>query len=438
MFRIVKRLIIALSLISPSAYAQHKQLLDPNKYGDVGGSPQQTANKPEINSDQIELRNLYSLEAANRYCGTDPKWTQKDQRDLILLIEIYRKRIDSKESDKIQRQADINYENLRFNSRRCVAQVKNLFADFVILKSKMLSPFDKAPEMSSNKVMNSNSNPPGHLNEFNSIFPNGIFTKTERDCARYLVSPKEMLRDERFERVTIEGREISRYSTGGCTVRDMAGSGPSYWILADCTEEGQTSKQKYLFSTRDGKFNFGQFDELGKTWWNFCGPNKISSLNSTVTSQTSISKQVTTGARCGSSAIITAINGVNGRNAKFNAVVTKEIAEEACSCNAPGGVLKGQSLQACVRDVLKNTSSMEAQADCQLRSIRDTNGNVRMVTGKIVDGDVELVNVSTREQVEPASYTGYHATINQLSILCPAQLCLSSVPNSEQLDGCKK
>ena len=274
--------------------------------------------------------------------------------------------------------------------------------------------------------------------DFNSIFPNGIYAKTEKDCARYLANPKQMLMNERFERVTIQGKEISRYSTGGCTVRNITGADPAYIVSADCTEEGETSNQKYSFSIRNGKFNFGQFDEMGKNWWSFCSQNKPAANIEKPQSYLPSPILVTTGARCGSSAVITMIDGANGRSAKFNAVVTKEIAEEACSCNAPGGVLKGQRLQACIRDALKNTSDIEARADCQSKTIRDANGNLRMMTGKIVDDEVELIEVSTGKQVQTASYTGYNASINQLSILCPALLCLPSIPNSQQFDGCKR
>ena len=117
--------------------------------------------------------------------------------------------------------------------------------------------------------------------DFNSIFPNGIYAKTEKDCARYLANPKQMLMNERFERVTIQGKEISRYSTGGCTVRNITGADPAYIVSADCTEEGETSNQKYSFSIRNGKFNFGQFDEMGKNWWSFCSPIKPSANNAT-------------------------------------------------------------------------------------------------------------------------------------------------------------
>jgi tetratricopeptide (TPR) repeat protein len=117
--------------------------------------------------------------------------------------------------------------------------------------------------------------------DFNSIFPSGIYAKTEKDCARYLANPKQMLMNERFERVTIQGKEISRYSTGGCTVRNITGADPAYIVSADCTEEGETSNQKYSFSIRNGKFNFGQFDEMGKNWWSFCSPIKPSANNAT-------------------------------------------------------------------------------------------------------------------------------------------------------------
>ena len=318
----------------------------------------------------------------------------------------------------------------------------------IIKKLSLLNPA-YAQQQSSNGnspeqkilVQTQNNLPPNNKSpndDFNLIFPSGIYAKTEKDCARYLANPKQRRMDDRFERVTIEGRDISRYSTGGCTVRSITGTDSTYSITADCTEEGETSKQKYSFSIRNGKFNFGQFDETGKNWWNFCSQNKVTINNETPQAHSASPIQVTTGARCGASAVITMLDGENGRSAQFNAIVTKEIAEEACSCNAPGGVLKGQRLQVCIRDALKNATGMEARADCQLKTIRDTNGNVRMMTGKIIDGEVELVDVSTRKQVETASYTGYSASINQLSILCPALLCLPSIPYSQQLDGCKK
>jgi hypothetical protein len=261
-------------------------------------------------------------------------------------------------------------------------------------------------------------------NDFNSIFPSGIYAKTEKDCARYLANPKQMRMNERFERVTIEGREISRYSTNGCTVRGMTGSGPAYNISADCTEEGDTSKQKYVFSTRDGKFNFGLFDELGKTWWHLCGKNTSSNaaLPPNPSTASLPQREVSVGSKCGDSVEITKISGIDTLQAEFEGKINKKIAEEACSCNAPGGELKGRRLDMCVRDELHNAKIFKAKADCIEGMITDSNGYKRKLTGRIRGGSPELIDVVSRQIVETMSASGYTVTLSQLSVLCPSRV----------------
>lgn len=268
-------------------------------------------------------------------------------------------------------------------------------------------------------------------NDFNSIFPSGIYAKTEKDCARYLANPKQMRMNERFERVTIKGREISRYYTGGCTVRNMTGTGPSFVISADCTEEGDTSKEKYTFSVRDGKFNFGQFDEGGTSWWHLCKPVNISEDDGSKF----IGREISVGSRCGSGSSIKMISGVNTSRAQLTAETTIEIARDACLCEEPD--LKGQKLEICARDILKRSSTDTASANCDQVVVTDTSGRTRKFTGRIRNDNPELIEIKTGKTVDVASYSGFYVSLEQLSVLCPAKVCQRKHSSTETLLGCK-
>lgn len=324
--------------------------------------------------------------------------------------------------DAIKMIGTANPETSSDNLRIIIDKISSLNPAYAQPHPSRNNPTEQKALISTQIISATNTTSPNV--DFNSIFPSGVYAKTEKECARYLANPKQMRMNERFERVTIEGKEISRDLTGGCTVRNIAGTGPTYTISADCTEEGETTKQKYVFSTRDGKFNFGLLDEFGKTWWNLCGKNTNS--NAALTSNSSTvplpQREVDVGSKCGMRVEITKISGIDSLQAEFEGNINKNIAEEACSCNAPGGVLKGRRLDMCVRDELRNAKIFKAKADCIEGMIIDSNGYKRKLTGRIRDGSPELIDVVSRQIVETISASGYTVTLSQLAVLCPSRV----------------
>jgi hypothetical protein len=225
----------------------------------------------------------------------------------------------------------------------------------------------------------------------------------------------QMRMNERFERVTIEGREISRYSTGSCTVRNIAGTGPTYAISADCTEEGETSRERYTFSKRDGRYNFGLLDEFGKTWWNLCKAESVTTQTNPKTNRLiGVPGSYPLSSCKGKNGTITELTGQDTKEAVMTGHYSYDDYLEYCQRD-PGGETKSNggrlTLKQCIDQNRKDSQGREPRsvANCEA-------GQITLMIAEYR----KSVRFPLQKNADTSCASGVQPLISQFQIMCPS------------------
>lgn len=296
------------------------------------------------------------------------------------------------------------------------------------------------PAVENKTVATTAPNPSATENPAQDFFPDGQYLDSEAECARFNTNKQ----DEFPNMLSIKGNEITGWEFG-CTITNTIKNGNAYKIAADCMGEGDTWKISTELKTDGKAFNFGSLSNE-KDYYLCSLQSKPSEQANTKAGASSAQangepgrktpKEIAFGARCGTSAAIIELSGTDTNNSRFLAAQNREQALDICTCDygSPDQAPKGAKLEACIQDQLKY--KFQAVADCSTGTIVDSRENRRKITGRIVNGEFEMRDDKTNEIVGNYSATGYGATLDQYSVLCPAKIC-NQKDASRYLNGCK-